>query len=171
MAIALVSSKQNWILQLQQKIEALNQSNLEKDSFLSTASHELRNPITNILMAVQMLKKAPTKERIQRYLEVLQAKSNRELELIDDLLDLQRLETHPYPAKLETITLQDWIPMLAEPFQVRAQARQQTLQVNVPPYLPAITVDSSSLKRVLTELLNNACKYTAPSGRIALEIY
>ncbi|NJO72311.1 MAG: hypothetical protein HC833_00135 [Leptolyngbyaceae cyanobacterium RM1_406_9] len=81
----LVSSKQNWILQLQQKIEALNQSNLEKDSFLSTASHELRNPITNILMAVQMLKKAPTKERIQRYLEVLQAESNRELELIDDL--------------------------------------------------------------------------------------
>lgn len=170
-AIATRLTKQNLISQLQQKIETLNQSNLEKDDFLNTASHELRNPATNILMAIQMLKKAPTKERLQRYLEVLQAESNRELELIDDLLDLQRLETESHLTKTETIVLQDWIPAIAEPFQLRTQARQQTLQINVPPYLPAITADSSNLKRMLAELLNNACKYTAPSGRIALEVY
>jgi two-component system, sensor histidine kinase and response regulator len=170
-AIATRLTKQNLILQLQQKIETLNQSNLEKDDFLNTASHELRSPATNILMAIQMLKKAPTKERLQRYLEVLQAESNRELELIDDLLDLQRLETDTHPANIETIKLQDWILAIAEPFQVRIQARQQTLQINVPPYLPTITADSASLKRMLAELLNNACKYTAPSGKIALEVY
>ncbi|MBD1998539.1 response regulator [Leptolyngbya sp. FACHB-541] len=170
-AIATRLTKQNLIVQLQQKIATLNQSNLEKDDFLNTASHELRNPATNILMAIQMLKKAPTKERLQRYLEVLQAESNRELELIDDLLDLQRLETDSHPANVETIKLQDWVPAVAEPFQVRTQARQQTLQINVPPYLPTVTVDSANLKRMLAELLNNACKYTAPSGKIALEVY
>ncbi|MEI2579550.1 hybrid sensor histidine kinase/response regulator [Scytonema sp. PRP1] len=170
-AIATRLTKQNLILQLQQKIETLNQSNLEKDDFLNTASHELRNPVTNILMAIQMLKKAPTKERLQRYLEVLQAESNRELELINDLLDLQRLETDSYHANVETIKLQDWIPAIAEPFQIRAQARQQILQINVSPYLPAIAADSANLKRMLAELLNNACKYTAPSGKIALEVY
>jgi two-component system sensor histidine kinase/response regulator len=170
-AIATRLTKQNLILQLQQKIETLNQSNLEKDDFLNAASHELRNPATNILMAIQMLKKAPNKERLQRYLEVLQAESNRGLELIDDLLDLQRLETNLQPAKIETIMLQDWILAIAEPFQVRTQARQQTLQINVPPYLPGIAADSFNLKRMLAELLNNACKYTAPSGKIVLEVY
>lgn len=159
------------MIQLQQKIEELQQTNLMKDDFLSTASHELRAPMTNIMMVIQLLRRDPLDDRQQRYLSVLQAECSREIELINDLLDLQRLEASTYPLELETFVLQDWVPAIAEPFQTRAQERQQIIQVQVAAELPPFLSDAADLKRILMELMNNACKYTPPGGIIALSVY
>lgn len=160
--------KQTEQSQLIAELEKLNQL---KDDFLSTVSHELRTPMSNMKMAIQMLKVSSSALRSQRYLEILQGECAREIELINNLLDLQRLEATSYPIfHNEAVFLQEWLPSMVEPFRVRMQERQQTLQINLPPNLPPLLTDRSSLERMLTELLNNACKYTSAGGKIVISI-
>ncbi len=153
------------------QVEELQKLSRLKDDFLSTVSHELRTPMSNIKMAIQMLKISPSAERSQHYLEILQNECAREIQLINDLLDLQRLETASYSSLLvEVINLQDLLPIIIEPFLDRTQQCQQTLQINLPPDLPTLISDRASLERILAELLNNACKYTPFGGEIVLSI-
>ncbi|MES1024553.1 response regulator [Gloeocapsa sp. BRSZ] len=150
------------------QLEKLNQL---KDDFLSTVSHELRTPIANMKMAIQMLSLAPNIEKSRRYLEILQAECTRETELINDLLDLQRLELATYPTLLaEAIHLSDWLAKIIEPFVHRSEQRQQILQMNISPNLIPLVSGRASIERILAELLNNACKYTPAGGKIILSV-
>jgi signal transduction histidine kinase len=91
--------------------------------------------------------------------------------LIDELLDLQRLEAGAYDISLsEAVNIQEILPNLIEPFRVRTGQREQTLQVNLTPDLPSLVSDRPSLERILAELLNNACKYTPAGGEIVLSV-
>lgn len=156
--------------EVQAEVRALERLNQLKDDFLSTVSHELRTPLSNIKMAIHMLRTAPTPERQQRYLQILEAECSRETELINDLLDLQRLENDSYRVSPEPIQLQEWLPSIMAPFLSRAQSRQQHLRIELPTDVPEITSDRKSLERILAELLNNACKYTSPNGGITLKV-
>jgi signal transduction histidine kinase len=155
---------------VQEEVRTLERLNQLKDDFLSTVSHELRTPLSNIKMAIHMLRTAPNPERHQRYLQILEAECSRETELINDLLDLQRLENESYCVSPEPIDLRDWLPGVMAPFMSRAQSRKQHLGIDLPPNLPTLTSDRKSLERILAELLNNACKYTSPDGSIALKV-
>jgi signal transduction histidine kinase/PAS domain-containing protein len=152
------------------QVQELEKLNRLKDDFLSTVSHELRTPISNVKMAIHMLKMAPDEDRRQRYLHILETESSREAELINDLLDLQRLEISSYPITLETILLEKWLPGLVEPFKSRIAHHQQIFQVDCPSDLQPVTSDISLLRRILAELLNNACKYTAGEHCIILGV-
>ncbi|MBD3880933.1 GAF domain-containing sensor histidine kinase [Phormidium tenue FACHB-886] len=154
----------------QQQVQVLEKLNQLKDDFLSTVSHELRTPITNVKMAAQMLRLTPSEAKRQRYLDILEKEATREADLIDDLLDLQRLESAVAPIELEPIDLQTWLPSLIEPFQSRFSDRQQIFQFDCPAALPTFNSNEPMLRRILAELLNNACKYTPPDGRISLTI-
>jgi GAF domain-containing protein/two-component sensor histidine kinase len=175
-AIALRQSRLYQAAQTQVlELERLNQL---KDDFLSTVSHELRTPMSNIKMAIQMLemmqfqadpsKADPT--RTKRYFNILQSECQREISLINDLLDLTRLEAGIEPLNLTTIDLQIWIPHVLEPFEQRIQNQQQRLKINVVATLPPITTDLSYLDRILTELVNNACKYTPAGEQIEVSV-
>jgi len=152
----------------QVQVRELAELNRLKDEFLSTVSHELRTPITNIKMAIQMLRNSSTDDRRAKYIGILEQEAVREAELINDLLDLQQLQAAPRPVELEPIELQDWLPRLLEPFQLRFTARQHQFQMEADLGLPTIATEVASLRRILAELLNNACKYTAPGGQISL---
>jgi PAS domain S-box-containing protein len=154
----------------QRDVKALEELNHLKDDFLSTVSHELRTPITNMKMAIHMLKIMPTEERRARYMEILQLECAREGDLINDLLDLQRLASGTHVLKMESINLKEWLDDLVEPFYERTQSHQQTLQVTLSPALSTWITDRSCLSRILAELLNNACKYTPPNETIDLVI-
>jgi len=168
----------------QAQVEELEKLNRLKDDFLSTVSHELRTPMSNIKLATHMLRleilshpsgtekqpASPTIKRQKHYLDILQAECAREIELINNLLDLQRLEAAAYPISLETIDLQDWLPTVIDPFQLRIVERRQSLEVKLSEDLPTMMSDSVNLGRVLTELLNNACKYTPAGGKISLRV-
>jgi len=180
-AIALRQSRLYQAAQTQ--VKELERLNHLKDDFLSTVSHELRTPVSNIRMAVTMLEMlllqrkpgapeldAPSvippdvpMERVSRYLQILQDECQREIALINDLLDLARLDSRAEPLVLSTVNPRVWLTYLAEPFIERSRNQQQHLEIALPDHLPALTTDLSSLERILSELLNNACKYT-PSG-------
>jgi signal transduction histidine kinase len=155
----------------QAQVEELARLNYLKDDFLSTVSHELRTPMANIKMATQMLDISLSHKdalqdksnKIDSYLQILQHESQREIGLINDLLDLSRLEAGTEPLILSTIRLQDWIPHILESFVDRVEQQQQQLQISIDSTLPPITTDLSYLERILAELLQNAHKYT-PSG-------
>ncbi|MEP1059277.1 MULTISPECIES: ATP-binding protein [Cyanophyceae] len=158
----------------QRQVEELEALNQLKDDFLSTVSHELRTPVSNMKMSIRMLELALSRltpnvllePKPAQYLQILRDECDREIILINDLLDLQRLEAGTYVAEREALCLQNWLPSLVAGFQERAQSRQQTLHVILKPDLPTLSVDAVSLERILTELLNNACKYTPPGETI-----
>ncbi|NEQ69582.1 MAG: GAF domain-containing protein [Symploca sp. SIO2D2] len=159
----------------QQQAEALEKLNHLKDDFLSTVSHELRSPMTNIKMALKMLEMnlepldlGNVKEKIQRYLRILQDESVRELILINNLLDLSRLEAGSEPLELNTIKLQDWLPGIIKPFVTRVHNQEQLLELELPNQLPSLNSDQHALERILGELLNNACKYTPAGEKITV---
>ncbi|NES21713.1 MAG: GAF domain-containing protein [Symploca sp. SIO3E6] len=162
----------------QQQAEALEALNQLKDDFLSSVSHELRSPMTNIKMALKMLEisfkqlglVAP-EGKIQRYLQILQDESKRELDLINNLLDLSRLEAGSEPLQSSIIKLQDCLPVIIQPFVARAHNQQQLLEVEFPPQLPPLNSDQNALERILSELLNNACKYTPPGEKITISAW
>ncbi|MBE9007022.1 response regulator [Fortiea sp. LEGE XX443] len=154
--------------QLVAQLEELNQL---KNDFLNLVSHELRSPLCHMKGMIQMLQMSNTVQEQQHFLEVLEAECDREMELINDLLDLQRLENSFYlQLAPDLLLLQQWLPWVIEPFQTRTQEHQQTLQLNLPLNLPSLFSDRTSLERILVELLNNACKYTPAGGEIILSV-
>ncbi|NET55895.1 MAG: GAF domain-containing protein [Symploca sp. SIO2E6] len=159
----------------QQQTQELERLNHLKDDFLSTVSHELRSPMANIKMALKMLDVSfkplnlgDAKGKIQHYLQILQDESVRELILINNLLDLSRLEAGGEPLELSIIKLQDWLPKIIEPFLARAYNQQQLVEIELPEQLPPFNSDQNALGRILSELLNNACKYTPPGEKITV---
>lgn len=167
----------------QAQVRELQKLNQLKDDFLGTISHELRTPIASIKMVIRLLKIAigqasPSSEttfdpnipthKISQYLEILQEECEQELRLIQDLLDLQYLEAGAQPLELTPIDLNVCLPHVIEPFESRCAKQQQILQVKLAPDLPLVTTDAFCLSRILTELLNNACKYTSARETITL---
>jgi PAS domain S-box-containing protein len=188
-AIAVRQSRLHQAAQAQ--VEELEHLNRLKDDFLSTVSHELRSPMSNIKLATEMLEallfgndtvqhwngaihstpvavNPASFQKLVRYFQILKDESHREITLINDLLDLTRLDAGVEPLVISTMPLQIWIPHVAESLIERTQRQQQALQIQVPETLPPLTADFSYLERILTELLHNACKYTPAGGIITI---
>jgi signal transduction histidine kinase len=170
------------------EIEVLNRL---KDDFLSTISHELQSPMTNIKMATQMLKillaqdksnengqaqllanpeQVDLQAKVNHYLLILEQECDREVNLLNNFLDLQQLNAGNYRLSQTTVDLQETIPQVIKPFLNRAINQQQTLKLKLANNLPLLNIDQLSLERILTELLCNACKFTPIGGEIIVEL-
>jgi two-component system CheB/CheR fusion protein len=163
---------------LQQQIQELQRLNQLKDDFLSTISHELRTPLTNIRMAAQMLEvsldnldsRSGKLHPPHYYLNILKEECKREISLINDLLELAFLESEiNSPTPSVQINFQSRISDIIEPFESRIQEHEQKLVLQLPPDLPPLISDLHLVKRILRELLHNACKYTPQGETIRLE--
>ena len=159
----------------QKQIGELDRLNHLKDDFLSTVSHELRSPMANIKMATQMLELVMAKVGLfeqepsaKQYFRILQEECQRELSLINDLLDLARLDAEVEALQLTPVALELWLPHLVAPFVEKAAQQQQQLRLTLPAVLPLLTTDVPMLTRVLSELLTNACKYTRVGEQITV---
>lgn len=162
----------------QAQVQELEQINQLKNDFLSTISHELRTPIASMKMVIQLLttvtdqgrnlieaisQSSSQDNKAVQYIEVLKEECDRELALVEDLLNLQYIEAGTYTSQPTLINLQELLPRLIEPFESRTQNHKQTLHVHIDPDLPTLNLDPLVMKRIMTELLSNACKYT-PAG-------
>ena len=166
------------------QVKELERLHQLKDDFLSTISHELRSPMTNIKMATDLIGRSLTQlspllpealqsadspiHGITRYFHILKEEGRREIALINDLLDLARLDADAEPHDPSTITLQDWVPPYLEAFLRRTQEQDQILEFDLPPDLPSLVTDASHLQRIVVELMNNACKYTPAHETICI---
>jgi signal transduction histidine kinase len=134
--------------------------------------------MANIKMAAQMLEIVLRRDKLldadagslPRYFQILNSECQREIKLINDLLDLSRLEMATEPLFLTALSLQSWLPNIVKPFNERINSQQQHLKVVIPTTLAPLATDQSYLERIITELLSNACKYTPAHGRIAIVV-
>ncbi|QZZ22908.1 HAMP domain-containing protein [Leptothermofonsia sichuanensis E412] len=162
----------------QAQVTELQRLNQLKDDFLSTVSHELRTPLSSIRMATEMLEigliragySLDDHTPLARYFHILKTEEQRELDLVNDLLDLARLDAKADPLNLTTLSLDVWIAHLVEPFETRTHRQQQHFWLDLDVNLPPLTTDFAYLTRILSELLNNACKYTPPGEEIGVTV-
>ncbi|MCJ2543605.1 PAS domain S-box protein [Thermostichus vulcanus] len=153
----------------QEQVLALERLNQLKDDFISTVSHELRTPLTSLRVALQMLQVTPPGKKHAQYLAIAQRECRREIELINDLLDLQRLEAGAYTLDIRTLT---WEALLGDLLSItteQTQSRGQQFEASVP-LDGQISTDPTLLGRILRELLHNAVKYTPAQGSISLKV-
>ncbi|BBD60244.1 multi-sensor signal transduction histidine kinase [Nostoc sp. HK-01] len=166
-AIALRQAKIDSTNQVQRQV--LAQQERLKNEFLRTLSHELRTPITSISLAAQTLESVLTPEGIldieivPQLLQILQNECGRESKLISDLMQLSYIEAEPQTPTFIAIDLQTWLPPIVESFRDLSHCQRQKLYLNINQQLPPLETDITDLERIITELLNYACKYT-PSG-------
>ncbi|AFZ02132.1 PAS domain-containing sensor histidine kinase [Calothrix sp. PCC 6303] len=154
-----------------------------KEEFLSTVSHELRTPLTNMKMAIQMLNitlklqadastdtagKTPEKVKASRYFQILNNECDREINLINNFLDLQKLDTDAKPVVLETIRVKPWLNRVVELFQARNPNLHSPLHLNIPDLVTPLICDPFSLERILVELLTNAYRFSPPDSQVII---
>ncbi|WP_066375249.1 hybrid sensor histidine kinase/response regulator [Anabaena sp. CA = ATCC 33047] len=169
--------------QLEIQVIELQKINQLKEDFLAATSHEMRTPLSNIKLAISMLKNVLNQQKIfqayapeaftstSHYLNIIQHECERELNLVDDLLIMRIIDADAYPLELTAIQLQKWLTHLVASFQPIAQTQKQILELSIAPDLPPLFSDLHLLNRIVSELLTNACKYTPPLGRITVTVH
>ncbi len=156
---------------LEAKIQALQQGNLLKDEILCSVSHDLKAPLTNMKIAIQMLSQDQLNpEQRKRYLSILEAECLKEAALVNALLDWQKFESGSYTLACHPINVVELVRQLVDPFQARAAEYNQHFSLDLPDTAPLLLSDRIYLERILTELLNNACKYTPTHGNLYLGV-
>ena len=149
--------------------EALKQADRSKNEFLATLAHELRNPLAPIRAAVKILqlKANPTPES-QSALEVIERQTRQMTRLIDDLLDIARITSNKLDLRNERIELGEVLNAAVETSRPLIEQRGHELIVKVPEDPIFLDGDLVRLAQVISNLLNNAAKYTERGGRIWL---
>ena len=145
-----------------------------KDQFLSNISHELRTPLNSIigftdLLLTQDLGAGPLSEQQRDFLDTVARNGRHLLELINELLDLQRIAAGRMDLRPEPIDLATLLAEAVGSVQAQAQQRRHALVVHPPPAGLRVMADRQRVRQVLLNLLSNAIKFTTDGGRIALE--
>jgi signal transduction histidine kinase len=148
--------------------ERLAEANAAKDRFLATLSHELRTPLTPLRAALDLLKMRPADPQLRAVLESMESSLNQETRLIDDLLDMARINTGKLTLKRQAVDLAACLRGAADSVRPKAEARRQQLEVRLGSF-PLLLADPVRLRQVATNLLDNASKFTPEGGRITLE--
>ncbi|MBQ5949269.1 PAS domain-containing protein [Massilia sp. ST3] len=153
---------------------ALEQANRRKDDFLAMLAHELRNPLAPISTAAQLLKLPGQGEAVvKRASEMIGRQVKHLTELVDDLLDVSRVTRGLVSIDKREVDVKQVISNAVEQSSPVIESRQHTLSMRLASAHPFVLGDNTRLVQVLTNLLNNAAKYTPQGGeiRLAMEIH
>jgi two-component system sensor histidine kinase VicK len=145
--------------------ERLQELDRLKDQFISNVSHELRTPLTNIKLHLGLLEKRGA-EVLPRYLPTLQRETERLRRLIDDLLDLSRLQAQVAPLRRERLAVDALLREVVALHIARAEARSLAIRQESAPAPLEINVDRHQMFQVFTNLLSNAVAYTPAGGQV-----
>ncbi|MFL7795138.1 MAG: GAF domain-containing protein, partial [Anaerolineae bacterium] len=142
-----------------------------KTEFVSTVSHELRTPMTSIKGYADLLLMGAVgslSEDQQRFLTIIKSNTDRLTLLVNDLLDISRIESGRLVLTPKVVYIDDLITQVITTMEARAAERRLELYADLPPVLPEIFVDPDRVIQVLTNLVGNACRYTPPDGKIVV---
>ncbi|MCP9451207.1 MAG: HAMP domain-containing histidine kinase [Nitrospira sp.] len=159
--------------ELQAANEKLKELDRLKSTFVSVVSHELRTPMTSIKGYVENLldglagalteKQTHTLERVKHNIDRL-------TRMINELLDLSKIEAGRLELQLAPINIADLVEDVIENYQAAARQKSLTVRLLLSPPLPPVRADSDKLHRVLINLIHNAIKFTPEGGEIRIEV-
>jgi two-component system OmpR family sensor kinase len=147
------------------------QENLdEMRSFVANASHELRTPLTTVKLRVEALRNGALEEPAvtEQFLSEIESEVDRLSRMVDDLLDLSRIEAGMASKQRSTLDLEMIAAEVIEMFTVRAQRAEVALTYHEHPPLPPVMGNEDQIRRVFYNLLDNAIKYTSHGGKVDL---
>jgi signal transduction histidine kinase len=146
---------------------SLHQMNKVKNEFLATMSHELRTPLNSILGFSDVLSSAENlNDRQRKYLSNIQISGRSLLSLINDILDLAKIEAGKMERHIVEFSVADLVERATATMLPLAERKNIALQTNVEPDLPMMRQDVGKLQQILNNLLSNAVKFTPEGGRI-----
>ncbi len=157
--------------QMAQANVALYEANRVKSEFLANVSHELRTPLTSIIGFAELLREGPEADgdsRTARYAENILISGRILLEIINDLLDLAKIEAGKTELRIESVTLANVCGMLLDHVRPLAERKKLQLNLEVEDGLPAMLTDGGKLRQVLFNLLSNAIKFSPEGGQVWL---
>ncbi len=151
---------------------ALDESNRLKSEFLANVSHELRTPLNSIIGFAELIKSHPEfkdNPKISRYANNILTSAKSLLSLINELLDLAKIEAGKMELHLEKVVISDLCENLYNLVKPLADDKHLSFELRIEEKLPIMETDPGKLQQILYNLLSNAIKFTPEGGRITLQ--
>lgn len=159
---------------LEQTHKELERANMLKTEFVSVVSHELRTPLTNVRGYVELLLDGTAGDinaTQQEYLEIVQANCDRLIAIVNDLLDISRIESGNLSLHFQRLVLQDLIHEVTRSLAPQFEEKNIALQLHLAKDDLPILGDRERVIQILNNLLSNARKYTPRGGRVDVKAY
>ncbi len=168
--VALDITERNWTQVLLRESEGrLREADRRKDEFLAMLAHELRNPLAPIRTGLQLVRLAgDSPEAVEQVRAMMERQVGHMVRLIDDLLDVSRITSGKIHLQKQLAQLADLVSGAVEANRAAIDAAGVELEVHLPEQPCLLFVDPTRLVQVLSNLLNNAAKFTDTGGRIVV---
>ena len=150
--------------------EQLRQVAQQKDEFLATLAHELRNPLAPIRTGLEIIKRDPSGLMAQQARDMMDRQLSHLVRLIDDLLDVSRISLGRLELRKSHLEVRTIIDTAVEGSKPFVESRKHSLTVSIPDEPIFIFGDLTRLAQVVSNLINNSCKYTPEGGHIQVRI-
>lgn len=157
--------------ELEEATQALRRADRNKDSFLAVLAHELRNPVAALGGGLHLLGKTLTPERADDIRSRMDRMLSHLSHLVDDLLDVSRVNEGKVSLKKERVDLVDILRSAIESSQHNLDAAGHTFTTDIASDPIWLDADHTRLSQVVANLLNNAAKYTPPGGTVSLSAH
>jgi PAS domain S-box-containing protein len=151
-------------------IAALELAQRQKDAFIATVAHELRQPIGAIQAALGVMQMRMSRPQGERARQVVERQANQLARMVDDLLDAARLAQGKVSLRREQTALNEILDSVVQVVQPTVQKRQLELVVDIPSKPVFLDADPARLQQVFSNLLLNAVKFTPRAGRIDIVV-
>ncbi len=155
---------------LEDAYRRLEEVDRTKDALLSSVSHELRTPLTSIRSFSEILLQYPHEDREtqKEFFEIILQESEGLTRLVNDLLDLAKIESGAICWKTDSVRIADLLHLAVRTFSILAQEKQLTIHASIQDDLPDLHLDKDRIYQVICNLLTNAIKFTPSRGSIYL---
>jgi PAS domain S-box-containing protein len=151
--------------------ERLKDADRQKNVFLATLGHELRNPLASIVAVAELLKPLDgAEDELARSVAVILDQARQLRRLVDDLLDTARISEGKIRIVRESVDLAGTVSQALEEVRAQVDGRRHELTVELPREPVLLFADGARLVQVLANLVSNAARYTPPGGRIAIRV-
>jgi PAS domain S-box-containing protein len=156
--------------QLRLSVDQLGEANSRKDHFLATLAHELRNPLAPIANGVQIIKRSPSPQTLERTIEMMERQIAHVVRLVDDLIDVSRVTHGKARLRREPLALAPLVSDALESSWTAAESSRLQSILDAPERPVLVAGDRDRLTQVFSNILANAAKYTRGEGKVWVSV-
>lgn len=170
---ARLEEREKVVTELKLLNNSLEEANREKNEVIGIVAHDLKNPITGIILTtdtIQRFSSQFTPEEMDRQLSHIKSAAERMKAIVMNLLDIQLIESGRFQVEVGEIELENILTECVEEFQARAAAKDITLQVKLPEIPVTLLADRNALHEVLDNLISNALKFSSPHSMVIISV-